>query len=195
MGDSPGHVEASGGRPQGRHSAAVRHRRGGPVRISRQHLHRLLRRYREGGLDDVEPRSRRPRTSPQGTSGIVRDRIIALRSELTAGGLDAGPVTIAWHLEREGLPAPSTSTIRRILHAAGLVVPEPRKRPRSSWIRFEAAAPNEVWQSDFTHWWLADGTEVEIVSWLDDHSRYLLGCTACRSGRRRRRGGHVHRGR
>ncbi len=75
---------------------------------------------------------------------------------------------------------PSTSTIRRVLHAAGLVVPEPRKRPRSSWIRFEAAAPNEVWQSDFTHWRLADGSEVEIISWLDDHSRYLLGCTAFR---------------
>ncbi len=56
--------------------------------------------------------------------------------------------------------------------------PEPRKRPRSSWIRFEAAAPNELWQSDVTHWHLADGTEVEICSWLDDHSRYLLGCTA-----------------
>jgi transposase InsO family protein len=148
--------------------------------ISRQHLHRLLARYREGGLDDLEPRSRRPHTSPHGISGPVRDRITALRRELTAFGLDAGPVTIAWHLEREGLPAPSASTIRRVLHAAGLVVPEPRKRPRSSWIRFEAQAPNEVWQSDFTHWRLADGTEVEIMSWLDDHSRYLLGCTACR---------------
>jgi transposase InsO family protein len=95
-------------------------------------------------------------------------------------GLDAGPATIGWHLEREGLPVPSTSTIRRILHAAGLVVPEPHKRPRSSWIRFEAAAPNEVWQSDFTHWRLTDGSEVEIINWLDDHSRYLLACTALR---------------
>jgi len=147
--------------------------------ISRQHLHRLLARYRDRGLDGLEPRSRRPHTSPQRTSGVVGDRITALRRELSADGLDAGPATIAWHLEREGLPVPSTSTIRRILHAAGLVVPEPRKRPRSSWIRFEATAPNEVWQSDFTHWQLADGTEVEIISWLDDHSRYLLGCTAC----------------
>ena len=147
---------------------------------SRGHLHRLLRRYREGGLDDLAPRSRRPRTSPHRTADAARDRIVALRTELTAGGLDAGPATIPWHLEREGLPVPSTSTIRRILHAAGLVVPEPRKRPRSSWIRFEAAAPNEVWQSDFTHWRLADGSEVEIISWLDDHSRYLLACTVFR---------------
>jgi transposase InsO family protein len=148
--------------------------------ISRGHLHRLLRRYREGGLEAVEPRSRRPRTSPGRTPDAARDRIFALRVELTARGLDAGPATIAWHLGPERLPAPSTSTIRRVLHAAGLVVPEPRKRPRSSWIRFEAAAPNEVWQSDFTHWRLADGTEVEILNWLDDHSRYLLACTAFR---------------
>ena len=148
--------------------------------ISRGHLHRLLRRYRDGGLDALEPRSRRPLSNPARTPDALRSRILALRTQLTAGGLDGGPATIAWHLEREGLPVPSTSTIRRILNAAGLVVPEPRKRPRSSWIRFEAAAPNKVWQSDFTHWRLADGTEVEIISWLDDHSRYLLACAAFR---------------
>ncbi len=148
--------------------------------MSRQHLHRLLRRYRDGDLEALEPRSRRPRSNPGRTPEPVRTRIIELRTELTGRGLDAGPVTIAWHLEREGLGVPSTSTIRRILHAAGLVVPEPRKRPRSSWIRFEAAAPNELWQSDVTHWRLADASEVEICSWLDDHARYLLGCTAFR---------------
>lgn len=148
--------------------------------ISRQQLTRLLRRYREGGLDALEPRSRRPQTNPGRTPDAVRERIVALRRELTAHGLDAGSVTIAWHLEREGRPAPSSSTIRRILHAARLIVPEPRKRPRSSWIRFEAAAPNEVWQSDFTHWRLADGSEIEIIDWLDDHARYLLGLTACK---------------
>jgi transposase InsO family protein len=148
--------------------------------LSRRHVHRLLRRYREGGLEAIEPRARRPRSNPARTPELVRERIITLRTRLTGEGLDAGPMTIAWHLERDGLPVPSTSTIRRILVAAGLVVPEPRKRPRSSWIRFEAAAPNELWQSDVTHWRLADGTEVEICSWLDDHSRYLLGCTAFR---------------
>ena len=147
--------------------------------ISRQHLQRLLRRYRDGGMDALEPRSRRPLGSPGRTTERLRDRIVELRTELTARGLDAGPVTIAWHLGREGLAVPSTSTIRRILHAAGLIVPEPRKRPRSSWIRFAAAAPNELWQSDFTHWRLADGTGVEIIDWLDDHSRRLLGLTAC----------------
>jgi hypothetical protein len=97
--------------------------------------------------------------------------VIELRRGLTADGLDAGPVTIAWHLEREGFSAPSTSTIRRILHQAGLIVPEPRKRPRSSYIRFQAAQPNEMWQSDFIRWRLKDATDVEILNWLDDHSR------------------------
>jgi transposase InsO family protein len=147
--------------------------------ISRGHLHRLLARFREGGLDDLEPRSRRPHRSPQRTSPLVRERIVELRRDLVSQGLDAGPATIAWHLERDGLGSPSISTVRRILHAAGLVTPQPHKRPRSSWIRFEADAPNALWQSDFTHWRLADGSEVEIISWLDDHSRYLLACSAC----------------
>ena len=146
--------------------------------ISRRHLHRLLARYQEGGLDALEPRSRRPKTTPIATPETVRQRVIELRGQLTADGLDAGPVTIGWHLEREGLPALSTSTIRRILHAAGLICPEPRKRPRSSYTRFEMAQPNEMWQSDFIHWRLADGTDVEVLNWLDDHSRYLLSCTA-----------------
>ena len=89
-------------------------------------------------------------------------------------------MTIAWHLEREDLRAPSTSTIRRILRQAGLITPEPRKRPRSSYTRFEMAQPNEMWQSDFVHWRLRDGTDVEILNWLDDHSRYLLSCTVHR---------------
>ena len=144
---------------------------------SRRQLHRLLARYRDDGLDAVEPRSRRPNTNPAATTDTVRERIIELRLELAKDGLDAGPVTIAWHLEREGHRPPSTSTIRRILHAAGLVVPEPRKRPRSSYRRFTAAQPNECWQSDFTHWRLADGTDIEILNWLDDHSRLLLSST------------------
>jgi transposase InsO family protein len=145
---------------------------------SRRHLQRLLARYRLEGLDAVEPRSRRPRSNSAQIPGAVCERVLALRRELVAQGSDAGPLTIAWYLEREGIQVPSRSTISRILSAAGLVVPEPRKRPRSSYARFAAAQPNECWQSDVTHWRLADGTDAEILSWLDDHSRCLLGCTA-----------------
>ncbi len=148
--------------------------------VSRQYLHRLLARYRDEGLDGLDARSRAPLSSPQAVTGRVRDRVVQLRRALTAAGTDAGPVTIAWHLRQEGLTSPSTSTIRRILHTAGLITPEPRKRPKSSYVRFEAAQPNETWQSDFTHWRLADGTDIEILNWLDDHSRLLLSCTAHR---------------
>jgi transposase InsO family protein len=146
--------------------------------VSRQHVHRWLARYRDHGFDGLEPRSRRPHSNPRRTASGVAERIVALRRELAGQGLDHGPQTIGWHLEQEQLPVPSTSTIRRILVAAGLVTPEPRKRPKSSYRRFEADQPNECWQSDFTHWQLADGSVVEIINWLDDHSRYLLGAVA-----------------
>jgi transposase InsO family protein len=146
--------------------------------LSRQHVHRLLKRFREGGLDALEARSRRPRSNPRAISDDVITAIVLTREKLTRDGLDAGPLTLQTHLARQGLPAPSTSTIRRILHHHGLIVPEPRKRPRSSYTRFAAEQPNECWQSDFTHWTLADGTDIEILNWLDDHSRYLLSCTA-----------------
>jgi transposase InsO family protein len=146
--------------------------------LSRRQLFRLLARYRAGGLEALQPRSRAPKSNPAAAELVVVERVIELRQQLTAEGLDAGPETIRWHLHQEGLRVLSTSTIRRILHHANLVVAEPRKRPRSSYIRFEAAQPNETWQSDVTHWRLADGSDVEVLSWLDDHSRFLLCCIA-----------------
>jgi transposase InsO family protein len=148
--------------------------------FSRRHLHRLLARYREGGLEALEPRSRRPKTVPIATSEEVRGRVIELRAQLTAEGLDAGAHTIGWHLEQAGHKPPAPATISRILNQAGLITPQPRKRPRSSYLRFEMAQPNEMWQSDFIHCSLVDGTDVEVLNWLDDHSRYLLSCTAHR---------------
>jgi transposase InsO family protein len=146
--------------------------------VSRQWVHQLLARYRDGGLEAVEPRSHRPLSNPRQTSPELVERIVSLRRELIARGMDAGPVSIAAQLRQEGQRVPSTSTIRRALHTHALISRQPRKRPRSSYRRFEAAQPNERWQSDFTHWALADGTDVEILNWLDDHSRLLLACTA-----------------
>ena len=148
--------------------------------LSRQHIYRLLKRYQLGGLDAVEPRSRRPASNPRTVTDDVIAAIVLLREQLTADGLDAGPQTLQEHLAKQGLVVPSTSTIRRILHHHGLITAQPRKRPRSSYHRFTADQPNECWQSDFTHWTLAEGTDVEILNWLDDHSRYLLTCTAYR---------------
>lgn len=146
--------------------------------VTRQWVHTLVRRYDAEGADGVAPRSRAPKTRPGTTPAAVRARVIQLRDELTRAGADAGPATIAWHLEQEARHAPSTATIRRILHAEGLITPAPQKRPRSSYIRFQADLPNECWQADITHWHLADGTRTEILDFLDDHSRFLLNIRA-----------------
>ena len=142
--------------------------------VSRQWAHELKRRWDEQGETGLLPRSRRAHVIANRTAPGIRERIVEIRRELEAGGLDAGPESIAARLEREGVDPPANSTIHRILRENGLVRPEPRKRPRSSYTRFEAALPNETWQSDFTHWPIADGTDALIVSWLDDHSRFLL---------------------
>jgi transposase InsO family protein len=106
--------------------------------------------------------------------------IVRLRKELAGDGLDAGPDTICWHLTHHHGVHVSPATVARYLTRAGLVSPQPRKRPRSSYQRFQAELPNECWQSDVTHYPLADGTDTEILSWLDDHSRYALLVTAHR---------------
>jgi transposase InsO family protein len=105
----------------------------------------------------------------------LEDEICALRKELTDLGVDAGGATIHYHLSGRHDVVPSISTIWRVLRRRGFVVPQPHKRPRSSWRRFEATLPNECWQSDVTHWRLADATEVDIVNFLDDHSRLAVG--------------------
>ena len=131
--------------------------------VSWRWVHTLVTRYEQDGLAGIEPKSRRPHTNPNQTSDAIKARIIELRTHLTQAGLDAGPTSIRSWLQAEGRHAPAESTISRILTAAGLVTPTPKKRPKSSIRRFEAAQPNETWQSDFTHWRLADGTDIEIV--------------------------------
>ncbi len=148
--------------------------------VSRSWVSKLMARYRTEGEAAFEPRSRRPRSSPNRVADVVNDLIVNLREQLTADGLDAGPHTIQWHLQADHGIDVSVSTIRRRLVAAGLVEPAPKKRPKSSYIRFEAALPNETWQSDFTHIYLADGTDTETITWLDDHSRYALHVSAHR---------------
>jgi transposase InsO family protein len=103
---------------------------------------------------------------------------VRLRKQLAESGLDAGADTIGWHLAHHHGTTLSRATLNRILVRAGTVIPDPSKRPKSSYIRFEADQPNECWQSDFTHYRLSDGTDVEILTWLDDCSRYALSVTA-----------------
>jgi transposase InsO family protein len=146
--------------------------------VSQGWISRLLARYRAEGEAAFEPRSRRPKTSPGAISPDAAELIVRLRKELAGQGLDAGPQTIAWHLEHRHQLKISAATVSRTLSRRGLVTPDPSKRPRSSCIRFAADMPTERWQSDFTHYPLADGTGTEILTWPGDHSRYALSVTA-----------------
>jgi transposase InsO family protein len=146
--------------------------------VHRSWIYKLLARYRAGGLQALEPRSRRPRSCRHETSPEIVTAIVALRGELDAQGYDAGAETIAYHLAQDDQAVPSVSSVWRILRREGLVLPQPQKRPRSSLIRFQAQLPNEMWQADITCLQLASGEVVEILNQIDDHSRLFLGSEA-----------------
>jgi len=146
--------------------------------VHRAWVYKLKARYEAEGDAALEPRSRRPKTTPTAIDPALVELITRLRKELAEAGLDAGPETIAWHLKHHHGHQVSRATISRTLTRAGLVTPEPRKRPRSSYIRFEAAMPNQTWQSDFTHYRLTTGVDAEVISWLDDCTRYALHVSA-----------------
>lgn len=151
--------------------------------VSRSWLYKLLARYRTYGPEGLEPRSRRPHRSPTRIADQYEDAVVALRKELDDLGVDAGPQTIHWHLEQRGLTPPSVATIWRILKHRGFVTPQPHKRPKSSFKRFEADLPNERWQADVTHWTLADGAVVEILNIIDDHTRLCVETRVFRTAR------------
>ena len=123
-------------------------------------------------------RGTNPHRSPTALGPATVALILDLRATLADKGLDNGPHTIAWHLQHHHGLSVSPVTIWRHLKKAGLIIPQPKKRPKTSYIRFAADLPNETWQSDFTHWRLADGTGIEIITFLDDCTRFALDVTA-----------------
>jgi transposase InsO family protein len=149
----------------------------GSYGVARSWVYELLSRYRMHGEAAFEPRSRRPRTSPRAVPDTVVAAVLAERDRLVTSGHDAGPETIRWHLQRAGTTV-SRASIARILTRHGRVVAQPKKKPKSAYLRFAAEQPNECWQSDFTHVALATGVHTEVITWLDDHSRYALHVSA-----------------
>jgi transposase InsO family protein len=151
--------------------------------VSQGWISRLMARYRDEGEAAFEPRSRAPKTHPGATPDAEVELVLLLRKQLTEAGLDAGADTIGWHLQHHHDTVLSRATINRILVRHGTVTADPSKRSKSSYVRFEAEQPNETWQSDFTHYRLtrpdgSPGGDCEIISWLDDHSRYALHVSA-----------------
>jgi transposase InsO family protein len=143
--------------------------------VSRRWVITLVQRYLAGGDAGLEPRSRRPLSSPQRTPLELEQEIIEIRKNLDRAGHEAGAATIAFHLHQRHGRTPAVSTIWRVLSARGFVTTQPHKRPKSSYLRFAAEQPNERWQLDITHFTLADGSDVEILNIIDDHSRLCVG--------------------
>ena len=141
---------------------------------SKSWVHRHVQLFREGGEAALVPRTRGPKRQARQTPLEMEDAIVTIRKQLDEQGYDAGARTIRYHLAESGRNAPALATIHRVLQRRGFVTPQPQKRPRTSWIRFESDLPNETWQSDMTHWQLEDGSGVEIINFIDDYSRAVL---------------------
>ena len=96
--------------------------------VARSWIYALLARYREEGEGAFEARSRRPKTSPRAIPDAAVSLITEVRKDLAGRGLDAGPQTIAWHLEHLHGIWFSPATVSLYLARNGLVTPDPRKR-------------------------------------------------------------------
>ncbi len=142
---------------------------------SRSVFYKIRAQARElGPVGATEPGSRRSHHSPRRTDPVAGEHALAVRTWLVEQGLDAGPLSVADRMRRQGLTAPSRATLARAFAAAGVSKPEPRKRPRAANRRFVYPAPNCCWQIDAFAWSLADGTHVAIGQVIDDHSRMAV---------------------
>jgi transposase InsO family protein len=153
--------------------------------VSRQSAYKWRARYRTRGAAGLEELSRAAKTPHGRTDATIEDRIVAIRKQLAEEGLDHGPASVRDRLIGEDI-AVSDATVWRILARRGQINPQPAKRPRSSWRRWERARPNECWQGDDTHYILASGQEVKVINMVDDHSRLnvdSLAAVQCRSPR------------
>jgi transposase InsO family protein len=140
--------------------------------VARQTVHVWLRKYAAEGLGGLADRSSRPLSCPHQMAPETEARIVAMRRAHPGWG----PRTILFWLEREGVvPLPGRSSVERCLIRHGLVSPQPRRRKRSDYKRWERSRAMELWQMDIVGGVrLVDGSEAKIVSGLDDHSRFVV---------------------
>lgn len=144
--------------------------------VSRAWFYEVRDRARsEGALAAMQPRSRSSGVRhPQAIPVEVEELAVRIRKELADAGWDHGPLSVRHRLQELGVTAPAASTLARVFTRHGMVVPQPHKRPRSSYRRFEFDRVHECWQLDALEWALADGSRCAIFQLLDDHSRYLI---------------------
>jgi len=142
--------------------------------ISRKSFYELRKRAKvDGPAAVLEPRTRRPRSSPSKLTDQVKSQAVQVRAALEASGLDHGPISVHDKMHAMGLDqVPSTASLARIFREAGVARLEPKKKPRSAWRRFVYPAPNACWQLDATEYVLTGGRKCVIFQLIDDHSRY-----------------------
>jgi transposase InsO family protein len=140
--------------------------------VSRQAVHRWLRRYAQGGLDALADRSHRPRSCPHQLPEAVEAVIYQLRRAHPGWG----PRRLGHELARRGIdPVPSRAGIYRALVRGGLVEPHARRRQKAAWRRWQRQRPMQLWQMDIMGGLqLAAGGEAKLVTGIDDHSRFCV---------------------
>ena len=136
--------------------------------------YKWLGRYRRLGSAGLADGRRRPLSSPLQTAAELEAAVLSVRAEHPMwGGRKIRRV-----LERQGLKAPAASTITAILRRHGQL-DGPRAGERRDFLRFEHAAPNDLWQMDFKGWFALERGRCHPLTLLDDHSRYALEIGAC----------------
>lgn len=143
-------------------------------RISPDTAYRLLKRFDQQGPAGLMDRSRRPHTSPAQTSKGLIDEVVALRNKQPSWGGRKIHHVLKTRLKDSMVPA--ASTITDILTRHKLIDPETTSVP---YVRFERAAPNELWQMDFKGPLASAQGDCHPLTVLDDHSRFNILLEAC----------------
>ncbi len=148
--------------------------------VSRQAVHLWLGKYQKEGLAGLVDHSHRPRFQPRQLDAGIEAMICQLRGAHPRWG----PRRLAFELGKANVnPVPSRSTVYRVLVRRGLVPARKRKRRRQDYKRWQRDAPMQLWQMDITgSVFLTDGTELKLISGLDDHSRFCVIATVVRRG-------------
>lgn len=139
--------------------------------VDRTTVHRWLVRYADEGMGALVDRSCKPERCPHQISPEIEVRIIELRRSHP----DWGPRTILSSLRKELDAPPSRSSIYRALVRHRMIDPKPRKRRPQDYKRWERSRSMELWQMDVMGGVrLRDGTQLSVVTCIDDHSRFCL---------------------
>ncbi len=146
--------------------------------VSRQAVHLWLGKYKTEGLAGLADHSHRPRYQPRQLAADIE----ALICQLHTAHRRWGPRRLVYELGKANVtPVPSRSTIYRVLVRQGLVPARKRKRRRQDYKRWQREAPMQLWQLDVTgSVFLAGGTELKLISGIDDHSRFCVIATVVR---------------